>query len=125
MEAYMITKTIENQKIHTQILLHQMKDARDILIQSMKKRKDMAMQSNEFNVKEEDSTRLFDNGNPSECVVAIADLMETNNSLKEQITCLKREHEIQVVRLFEETKLRKKVVEEKFMIKDDTRILTS
>ena len=75
MEAYILSKTIENQMIDTLLLLHQLKDARDILIQSMKKNKYMVMQSNEFDCKEGDTTRLFDNGNPSECDVAILDLM--------------------------------------------------
>ena len=39
----------------------------------------MATQSNESNFKEEDTIGLFDNGNPSECDVAIVDLMEKNN----------------------------------------------
>ena len=83
----------------------------------------MAMQSNEPNFKEKDTTRLFDNVNPSECDVAIVDLMEKNNTLKEEVTNLKREHEIQVVRLCEEIERRKKSIEEKFTIEDDTRIL--
>ena len=47
----MLSKTIENQKIDIQLLLHQLKDARDILLQSMKKRKDMAIQSSESTFK--------------------------------------------------------------------------
>ena len=82
----------------------------------------MALQSNEPNFKEEYSTRLFDNGNPSEYDVAIVDLMEKKNTLKE-VTNLKREHEIQIVKLCEETKLRKKAKEDNIMIEDDTRIL--
>ena len=66
MEAYILSKTIENQKIDIQLLLHRLKDVRDILLQSMKRRKDMAIQSNESNFKEEDITRLFDVGNPGE-----------------------------------------------------------
>ena len=83
----------------------------------------MAMKSNESNFKEEDTIGLFDNGNPSECDAAIVDLMKKNNALKEDITSLKREHEIQAVRLCEETKLRKKDEEDKVMIDDDSRIL--
>ena len=83
----------------------------------------MAILSNEFNFKEEDTTGLFDNGNPSECDVAIADLMEKNNAMKEKVTNLKREHEIQAIRICEETKLRMKAVEDKAMIEDDIRIL--
>ena len=83
----------------------------------------MAMQSNDSNIKEEDYTRLFDNGNPSECDVAIVDLMEKNNALREEFTSLKREHEIRVVELCGETKLRKKDEEDKVMIEDDSRVL--
>ena len=80
-EGYIISKTIKNQKIDIHLLLHQLKDVRDILIQSMKRRKDMAIKSNESNFKEEDTTGLFDNGNPSECDATIVDLMEKNNTL--------------------------------------------
>ena len=105
MEAYMLSKNIENQKIDIQLLLHQLRDTRDILLQSMKKRKDMAIQSNKSNFKEEDTTRLFDNGNTSEFDATIANLMEKNNTLKEEVTNPKREHEIQEIRLCEETRL--------------------
>ena len=84
-------------------MLLQLKDIRDILLQSMKKRKDMGIQSNESNFKEEDTTRIFDNGNHSECDATIAYLMEKNNTLKEEVTNLKREHEMQAIGLCEET----------------------
>ena len=83
----------------------------------------MAIQSNESNFEEEDTTRLFDNGNPSECDVTIIDLMEKNNTLIEEVTNLKGEHEIQEIILCEETEKIKKAIEEKFMIEEDTRIL--
>ena len=123
MEAYLLSKTIENQKIDIQLLLHQLRDARDILLQSMKRRKDMAIQSNESNFKEEDITRLFDDGNPREYDSTIADPIEKNNTLKEEVKNLKREHEIQAIRLYEEIEQRKKDIEEKVSIKDDIRVL--
>ena len=83
----------------------------------------MAIQEKESNLKEEDTTRLFYNGNTSECNASIVDLMERNNTLREEVTSLKREHEIQAIRLYEEIKLRKKVVEDEVMIEDDKRIL--
>ena len=83
----------------------------------------MAIQSNESNFKEEDIIGLFDDGNPSEYDLAIANLIERNNTLKEEVTNLKREHEIQAIRLCEETEIRKKAIEEKVMIEDDTRLL--
>ena len=89
----------------------------------MKKRKDMAIQSNASNFKEEDNTRLFDNRNPSECDATIVDLMDKSNTLKEEVTNLKREHEIQAIRLCEEIELRKKAKEEKVMIENDSRVL--
>ena len=36
-------------------------------------------------------------------------MMEKNSALSEEVINLKREHEIQEVRVYEETKLRKKV----------------
>ena len=106
----MLSKTIENQKIDIHLFLHQLKDARDILLQSMKRRKDMVIQSNEFNFKEEDTSRLFETRNPSEFDVANVDLIKMN-ILKEEVTNLKGEHEMPVIRFCEETKQRKKVIE--------------
>ena len=83
----------------------------------------MAIQSNESNFKEEDTNRLFDNRNPNECDLAIPDLMEKNTTLKEELKNLKREHEVQEIRLCEEIEKRKKAIEDKVMIEDDIRIL--
>ena len=51
--------------------------------------------------------------------------MEKNNALREEVTSLKREHEIQSVSLCEETELRKKAEEEKVMIENDSRVLNN
>ena len=83
----------------------------------------MAIQSNESNFKEEDITRLFDDGNPREYDSAIIDLIESNNTLKEEVTNLKREHEVQAIRLCEEIEKRKKAIEDKVMIENDIRVL--
>ena len=83
----------------------------------------MAIQSNESNFKEEDTTRLFDNRNPNECDSFITDLMEKNITQKEELTNLKRIHEVQAIRLCEEIEQRKKAIEDTVMIKDDIRIL--
>ncbi len=53
----------------------------------------MDIQSNESIFKEEDTTRLFDNGYINECDSAIIDLMEKNTTLKEELINLKRKHE--------------------------------
>ena len=119
----MLSKTIESLKIDIQLLLHQLKDVRDILLQLMKKRKEMVIQSNESNFKDEDTTRIFDDRKPIECDSTIVDLMEKNTTLKEEMINLKREHEGQAIKLCEEIHQRKKAIEDKVMIEDDIRML--
>ena len=46
---------------------------------------------------------LFDDGNSSESDVAIENLLEINNTINEEIRGLKKEHEIQLVRLCDVT----------------------
>ena len=94
MEVYKLGKVIENQMIEIKIFLHQLQEAGDVLKESLKKRKDMAIQQNDTQYQEVDTTRLFDERNFSEYDVAIANLMEKNGALSEEARNLKREHEI-------------------------------
>ena len=49
-------KVIENQMIEIQLVLHQLKDARDVLKDSLKKRKEMAIQKGDTQYQELDTT---------------------------------------------------------------------
>ena len=63
----------------------------------------MAIQLNDTHYQEEDTTRLFDEQNSSEYDANIVYILEKNSALSEEVKNLKRKHEIQSVRLCEET----------------------
>ena len=105
--------------VEIQLVLHSLKDARDVLKESLKKRKEMTIQQGDTQYQELDIVGLFDEGNSSEYDEAIVDLMEKNNALNEEVRNLKREHEIKLVRLCKETKQRKKDEEDRVMINED------
>ena len=57
MEVYKLGKTVENQKIEIQLALHQLKEARAEMKHSVKRRKELAIQQNDTQYQEEDTTR--------------------------------------------------------------------
>ena len=63
-------------------------------------------------------------GKSSEYDEAIIDIMEKNNALNKNVRNLRREHEIQVVRLCKETKLTNTYEEDRVMMNEDQRILS-
>ena len=73
--------------------------------------------------KEDDTIGLFDNRNSSECEASIADLMDKKNVINEEFRNLKREKQIQPVRMCEMPKLKKKAKKDKVMIEEDKRVL--
>lgn len=91
MEVYKLGKIIENQKIGIKISLHQLKKARDELQQSLKRRKDLAIQQNDTLYQEEDTTGFFEENDSKEFDAAIANLMEKNGALNEEVRNLERE----------------------------------
>ena len=111
--------------IEIHLVLHQLKDVIDVQNDSLKKRKEISIQKNDTQYEELDTGGLFDEGNPSEYDGTIAYMMEKNNALTEEIRNLKREREIQLVRLCEEIELRKKAKEERIMIDEDKKSLTN
>ena len=91
MEVYKLGKVIENQKIEIQLALHQMNEERDELKCSLKRRKEIDIEGNDTHYQEEDTTELFADGNSSEFGAAVADLMERNGALTEEVKNLKIE----------------------------------
>ena len=81
----------------------------------------MVIQLNEFNYEEVKTQGLFDTRDSSESDAIIADLLEKKSILNEGYRGLKREHEIQSMRLCEVTKQKKKGEEEKVMVEEDKR----
>ena len=125
MEVYKLGKIIENQGIEIQLILHQLNEAREEFKKSLKKRKEISIEQNNTQYKEMDTNKLFDNGYSNEFDATIKDLMETNRTKVKEIRNLKLEQESQAILLCEVTKQKKKVVEDKDMIEDDKRVLTS
>lgn len=79
----------------------------------------MDIQKNDTQYKEETIEELFDEGRSSESDAIIENLLEKNNTLNEEVISYKIEHEIQVVRLYEVAKEKKKDEEDKEKAKDD------
>jgi hypothetical protein len=125
MEVFKLGKIIENQVIGVQLALHSLEEARDELRKSLKRRKDLAIAENEIKYKEIDTTNMFANGDTKEFDAAIAELMEKNRAQAEEIRTLKLEQESQAIMLCELTEQKKGAIEEKYMIEDDKRNVSS
>ena len=125
MEDYKLGKIIKNQGIEIQLILHQLNEAREELKKSLKRRKEIAIEKNDTQYREIDTTQLFANGDSNEFDAAIVDLMEKNRAQIEDIKILKLEKESQAILLCEVTEQKKKAMEDKAMIEDDKRILAN
>lgn len=79
----------------------------------------MTIQISNTQYKEETVEELFDEGSSSEFDATIVDLFERNKIMNEEFIALKRENEIQEVRLCEVTKLKKKDEEDKAKTEED------
>ena len=119
MEVYKLEKTIENQEIEINLILHQLNEARDALKSSLKRRKEIDIAENATQYKEIDTKKLFVEGNSSEFDVGIVDLMEKNRAQVEEIRSLKLEQESQAILLCEVTEKKKKAIEDKAIIEED------
>ena len=125
MEAFKLGKIVENQVIEVQLALHNLEKARDELRKSLKRRKDLAIDENEINYKEIDTTNIFSNGDTKEFDAIIVELMETNRAQAEEIRTLKLEQESHAMMLCEVSEQKKTTIEEKAMIEDDKRNFTN
>ena len=84
----------------------------------MRRRKKISIEENDTQYQEMDTTKLFANGDSNEFDAIVANLMENNRTLVEEIKNLKIENESQAILLCEVTKQKKKVIEDKVMIED-------
>ena len=125
MEVYKLGKSIENQGIKIQLILHQLDEAREELKKSLKRRKEIAIAKNDTQYKEIDTTKLFANGDSNEFDAAIANLIEKNRVQAEEIKNLKLEQESQAILLYEVTEQKKKAMEDNAMIEEEKRIMNN
>ena len=87
----------------------------------MSKRREIVIQQSESQYKEEDTIGLFDTSNFAENDKVIKELLEKNTILNNEVRTLKREHEIQSVRLCEVVEQKKKAEDDKAMAEVDKR----
>ena len=88
---------------------------------SLKRRKEIAIQIKKYFYEEVGTEGLFEPINHND--KASTELLERNKILNQEIRAWKREDEIQLVRLCEVTKWRKKVEEDRTMVEEEKRIM--
>ena len=101
MEIFRLDKAIENEKLYLEMAIVQIKEAKEHLSQSLKRRKELANHMNDLKYVEEKIEDFFPSSSSDEANNAIKELLEKNGSLQEEVRKLKREQEIQSIRLCE------------------------
>ena len=96
-EILRLDKAIENEKLDLEMAKVQLKEAKEHPSQSLKRRKELANQMNDLKYVED----FFPSSSSDEANNAIKELLEKNGSLQEEVRKLKREQEIQSIRLCE------------------------
>ena len=112
MEIFRLEKVIENEKLDLEMAMVQLKEAKEHLSQSLQRRKDLAKKMNDHQYVEVKIEDLLPSSNSEEADQAIKELLEKNGSLQEEVRKLKREQEIQSIRLCEVLDQRNKAQEE-------------
>ena len=112
MEIFKLDKAIENEKLDLEMAMVQLKEAKEHLSQSLKKRKKLANQMNDLRYVEERIEDFFPSSSSDEANNVIKELLEKNGSLQEEVRKLKREQEIQSIRLCEILEQRNKAQED-------------
>ena len=112
MEIFRLDKAIENEKLDLKMVMVQLKEAKKHLSQSLKRRKELANQMNDLKYVEERIEDFFPSSSLDEANNEIKELLEKNGSLQEEVRKLKREQEIQSIRLCEILEQRNKAQEE-------------
>ena len=112
MEAFRLDKAIENEKLDLEAALIQLETAKEHLSQSLQRRKQLAKEMNDHQYVEVMIEELLPSKSSNEADEAIRELLEKNGSLQEEIRKLKREQEIQTIRLCEISEQRYKANED-------------
>ena len=110
MEIFILDKAIDNEKLDLEMAITQLKKEKGKISQSLKRRKELTIQTNDHLYIEERIEDLYASRKLDEANDATKELLEKNGSLQEEVRKLRREKEIQSVRLCE-------VMEEKNKIK--------
>ena len=108
MEVFRLDKDIDNEKIDLELAIGKLMKAKENLSQSLKRRKDLAIHMNDQLYVEEIIEEIY----LDEANEAIKELLKKNSTLQEEVRKLKREQEIQSVRLCEVLEEKKKIKEE-------------
>ena len=101
MQVFLLDKAIDNEKVDLELAIGQLKKEKEKLSQSLKRRKDLAIQMNDQLYIEERIEDIHSTSNLDEANEAIKELLEKYGILHEEARKLKREKEIQSVRLCE------------------------
>ena len=112
MEIFRLDKAIDNIKLDLEMAIAQLKKAKDKLSQSLKRRKQLANQMNDHVYIEERIEDFHPSSSSDKANDVIKELLEKNGSLQEEVRKLRREKEIQLVRLceiMEEIKNKKRI----------------
>ena len=112
MEIFKLDKEIENEKLDLEMAMFQLKEEKEHLSQSLKRRKELANQMNNLRYVEERIEDFFLSCSSDEANNGIKELLEKNGSLQEEVRKLKREQEIQSIRLCEILEQRNKAQED-------------
>ena len=102
-----------------------MDEAKEELKNSLKRRKEIVITENDTKYKENDTTKIFANGDSNEFDATITYLMEKNRIQAEEIKYLNVEQESQTMMLCEVIEKKKGAIEDKAMIEEEKRILTN
>ena len=114
MEIFRLDKAIDNENLDLEMAIVQLKKAKEKLSQSLKRRKEHANQMNDHLDIEERIEDLHPSSSSDEANDAIKELLEKNGSLQEEVRKLRREKEIQSIRLCEIMEQKKKKKKQKW-----------
>ena len=84
MQIFKLDKEIENEKLDMEMVLVQLKEAKEHLSQSLKRRKELTNQMNDLKYVEERIEDFFPSSNLDEANNAIKELLEKNGSLQKK-----------------------------------------
>ena len=101
MEVYRLEKAIDNEKLDLELDIGKLKKEKEKLSQSLKRRKDLVVKMNDNLYIKEIIEDIYPERNSDEANKEIKDLLEKNCNLQGEVRKLKREQEIQSIRLCE------------------------